>query len=700
MAGAAPTITYPLKTTQLYSRAAMGYLWAKRSEFGKTTVEALEKIYNRRTKGTLQCQQEIEYAPTNRSKASRMGYGRIYSKGPGLEKLEYDCRATLCRDYYHDLDMVNAHPTILTQFVRRTLDMDMPVLENYLDNREAVLAAVSAADDCDRDSAKKQVLAILNGSTPKIDCLRPLAEEVRRVAKILSNMPEHVALFESLKSEKNHYGSFLSHLTQTEERKCMLAMRRWCLAHDLSPDILCYDGIMVRKKEGLVITDEMLADLAGGVLEDTGYRIQIKEKPLVGFPFEATADAAIGPDPHVSVADYAAMKADFESRAGFLAPAGKFYLLRDNVVEFYDKESAQTVFGPIWHFPVPGQFEPVWFFPLWLKDPTRKITSSITINPADAGPGVLVLPFSPAWKDEEPPEDADVRVAFFKGFLEALVPDAQMRDCLTEWLAQLIQQPFKNSLTCPVLAGIKGCGKDTLGDFIGQHLLGRNYATNYDSNEQFWNPYDTGRHNRLFAKLEEACGVMNRQNEAALKARITASEITFNPKNVKPFTDRNFCRLMLTTNEANPVKMDEHERRFLVIHCGGSKVGDMAYFTELRRLLFCPEGAAAVGAWLEGLTIGAFPRVLPRSALAEAMIEDGKSVEVLWLESGEVWEKPEGMTSSELFPVFKAWCCATGKEPTRSVVVFGRNMGQAALDGKVVRVNHHGRSLYRQPGGG
>jgi len=686
MAAATPI---SIKATQLYSREAMAFLLPKLKEFDSKTQAFLKQIKDNRSKGLLQGQQEIEYRLAT-TKAGALGFGRLYSKGPGLEALQSECRATLCADYYHDLDMVNAQPTIMAQYVRRKLSQDMPLLEEYIENRDALLNVVMETANCNRDSAKEEVLKVLFNGNPAVECLRPLSQEIRKIAKEIARMPEHRQLFE-MSSKDNQYGSCLSMVMQTEERRCMLAMRDWCLANDLSPDILTYDGIMIRKKEGFSITEELLASISAAIETATGYRIQIKEKPLTGFHVEPVQ--AIGPDKFVTAADYAAMKADFESRAGFLAPAGKYYMVRNNMVEFYDKETAHMVFGPLWNFPIPGQFEPVWFFPLWNKDPARSITASITINPEDAGPGVLVLPFCPMWKSGQPPADAATRVEFFRGFLAALVPDEEMRSCLTEWMAQLIQQPFKNSLTCPVLAGIKGCGKDTLGDFIGEWLIGGQYSINYDSSEQFWSPYDTGRHNRIFAKLEEASGAMNRQHEAALKARITASTITINPKNVKPFTDRNFCRLLMTTNEANPVKMDEHERRFLLIHCGGSKVGDMAYFADLRRLLFCKEGAAAVGAWLEGLSIGAFPRVLPRSALALDMIEDSKTVEVQWLESDDPWDRPE-MTAGELFPAFKQWCYATGKEPTKNFVWFGRNLGQAALDMKVQRRMKDGRSIY------
>ncbi len=60
----------------------------------------------------------------------------------------------------------------------------------------------------------------------------------------------------------------------------------------------------------------------------------------------------------------------------------------------------------------------------------------------------------------------------------------------------MLQKPFENPKCGVILTGGKGCGKDTLGDFISQWVLGYKYAADYDSNEQ-WAPHDIDRMNKL-----------------------------------------------------------------------------------------------------------------------------------------------------------------------------------------------------------
>ena len=66
-------------------------------------------------------------------KASPTGYGRVYAqKGLSLALLRKQVRGTLCNGVYVDWDMVNAHPTILLQLLRRNC-ADRPELWRNLE---------------------------------------------------------------------------------------------------------------------------------------------------------------------------------------------------------------------------------------------------------------------------------------------------------------------------------------------------------------------------------------------------------------------------------------------------------------------------------------------------------------------------------------------------------------------------------------
>lgn len=271
-----------ITTTQLFSRAAIGSLWARRAEFEETTRKMLDRLYNNRKKGRLQCEQEITYKMAN-SKAGALGFGRLYGLGPSLEKIQNECRATLCCDLYHDIDMVNAQPTLLAQIAKRDLGMDMPELESYNDNRDIVINHVMETKSLSRDSAKQEIISILFGGSTKDPMLMPLKTERWEVAKQLSRLPQYAELFESKKSEKNVYGSFLAALTQTAERQAMLAMRDHLISAGWSVDVLAYDGVMVRKQPDVICDEALMTAISAAIKTATGFDVEVKEKPLMGF---------------------------------------------------------------------------------------------------------------------------------------------------------------------------------------------------------------------------------------------------------------------------------------------------------------------------------------------------------------------------------------------------------------------------------
>jgi hypothetical protein len=85
----AATLTpdYEVQTTQLFNRAALGNLRARRAEFDNNTEKLLNSLSNNRKKGTLQGTQEITYKLA-RTRAAQLGFGRLYGTKGSLEQLQ------------------------------------------------------------------------------------------------------------------------------------------------------------------------------------------------------------------------------------------------------------------------------------------------------------------------------------------------------------------------------------------------------------------------------------------------------------------------------------------------------------------------------------------------------------------------------------------------------------------------------------
>jgi hypothetical protein len=280
-----PELPNPITTTQLFSRAAIGALWERRAEFDDSTRKLLDKIWLRRGKHTVTCSLETTYrVSTNKKRQAALGYGRFYSAG-GLEQLEADCRAAICKEFYHDIDMVNAQPTILVQLAKKELGMDMPQLQAYVENRDAVLGHIMERDNVPREEAKQRLISILFGGYTDDYFLVPLYEEVQNVAKKFSHLSQYEDLVDACRKEKpkDYLKSLVAYITQTAERRVLLAMRDYLTSAGWSMDVLIYDGGMIRKRTDAACDDALMTAISTSIKEATGFDVQVKEKPLIGF---------------------------------------------------------------------------------------------------------------------------------------------------------------------------------------------------------------------------------------------------------------------------------------------------------------------------------------------------------------------------------------------------------------------------------
>ena len=87
------------------------------------------------------------------------GEGRLHASGPSLQTLPGWVRRLVAGKRYHDVDLVNAEPTLLLGLAA---DVEVPALHHYVTEREAVLAELIERNGIDRATAKKAVIATLN----------------------------------------------------------------------------------------------------------------------------------------------------------------------------------------------------------------------------------------------------------------------------------------------------------------------------------------------------------------------------------------------------------------------------------------------------------------------------------------------------------------------------------------------------------
>jgi hypothetical protein len=87
--------------------------------------------------------------------------GRMYGYRNTMTLISRQCRYYLFKNLYFDIDLKNAHPTMLLSYAEKN-NLEVHVLKEYIDNREKFLQKVMEFDGITRNDAKVAILRCLN----------------------------------------------------------------------------------------------------------------------------------------------------------------------------------------------------------------------------------------------------------------------------------------------------------------------------------------------------------------------------------------------------------------------------------------------------------------------------------------------------------------------------------------------------------
>ena len=219
-------------------------------------------------------------------------FGRLYPKRerggstPSLQGLKRDVRKALAHDQYTDVDMVNAHPVILSQLFLK-LGLACPALERYVDEREAVLTETGLG----RDEAKQAFITLMYGGERKDPT--PFMAEFRE--EFLTNATvilasEAYARYRTLAEAKkpaNVLGCGISFVAQDLERQLVCCAIQTLQSKGYEVGTIIHDGFLVRS---LMVKDQDLRDAEEAVRRTHGYEVRFVKKSLGDFDESALWD--------------------------------------------------------------------------------------------------------------------------------------------------------------------------------------------------------------------------------------------------------------------------------------------------------------------------------------------------------------------------------------------------------------------------
>ncbi len=354
--------------------------------------------------------------------------------------------------------------------------------------------------------------------------------------------------------------------------------------------------------------------------------------------------------------DYDTVKLDFEqTNFKVLDPVGFYTFICDKWI-FRDKTQLKVAYEN--KLLSDGSL----FIDKWLKDPMMRTYSRVSFE-ASLDQSVFVFP--------EPPPPSFIYTTYtcepnnnalevFDNLLDILTNNQQtIKTYIIKWLAHLVQKPQELPGVALIFIGQKGAGKDTLGDFIGEYIIGLKHYQNFSNQSQYFDKHDEMKSNKFLVKVEE----INKKslddgvNGETFKSAITSPTITINPKGKTPYTIKNYQRIIATSNNANSVDVGQKERRFCISVVSPKKIGEFDYWCKVRNVLFNPSGALAVVNMLLSIDISQVNiRILPENKYLSQLQEETVDSVQKFIEQIDTGE----YTGSILYQLYRDYCTAEG----------------------------------------
>jgi len=592
---------------------------------------------------------------------AKLGYGRVYGDCGSGEYLDYNYRNNLYGDTEHDIDMKNCHPTLLSQLARKK-GFICTNLEEYINHREEYLEQIidfyaQQGITYTRRDAKCTIIALMYGA--EIPAFKKFQTDLDVLTTLLKE--EHQTLFETVKrlKQKNINGAFLSYIAQTEERKCLDAMDSFFLQQNRSVDGLAYDGLMVRKVDkDEIFPIELLRKAEQFVKEKTGYDIILEIKPMV----RDIDDSLLKSKAESLDETYLQLKKVFETNHFYFESTNTIVRINDDgSFSHFTLDHAKIALNNLKLETSKGS---VPFINKWIPDSNRRtIRRFVNKMPDDCMYDEMSLFKGFAYQKMNVSPSHSQRTSaltLFQDLVHAISGDEEIvYEYVLHSMARMIQQPLiKSNVLIAFASPVEGTGKDTV-MLILKWLIGNDHTAHYTDTDTFWEKHDTGREGAIFVYLEEACSQLNKAKDGQLKALVTSDMINLNPKGFKPYSVPNLGNMWMTTNESEPFKVGEHNRRGMLIAPSARLLhADWTYiYQEIKTHSFLK----SIGEYLADIDLSSFnPTKFPETNIKKEMKALAKSSEKIFFEQ---WTLPqeegkelEWISASDLFKEYRTYC--------------------------------------------
>lgn len=264
------------------------------------SFEQLNKYYQRTKK--LDSDSNLGYVNVLYKQINKRG--RYFAKGGlSLQSLPREIRATISNEYYYDIDMVNAHPVILSHICKTKLEYDAKYLNEYINDRDQIINDIVKLNPTKSyEDIKKLILVILNGGYDSISnykltkWISKFKHEIDTIhTLIIKHYPKTYNRVKQLKKKNNNEfnieGSVMNHVLCDWENAILESIIEYLKNNLIITDnyVCCFDGIMILKsdlEDSDMDVEELIDNLQNHIFDEYDIVIKLKQKEMVGFEMD------------------------------------------------------------------------------------------------------------------------------------------------------------------------------------------------------------------------------------------------------------------------------------------------------------------------------------------------------------------------------------------------------------------------------
>jgi hypothetical protein len=559
------------------------------------TKQQLKKYYKRRQAGN-RVDTIYDYA----KEYSTYQIGRVYAiNALSLQSFERDIRNALAQGVYWDIDMVNAHPTILLQACK-SKGWACNELEHYVNNRDEVLGDIVKHYGCSTKDAKNLMIrmmflghpeawigdSVCENSTNHFPFVNAFRQELENIANNVYNNEKDISDVVAKKRKKNitqKKSCVLSLFLQSEEHKILIAIDKSLQTQGRLMDTFIFDGGLVRKlKDEIEFPNDILQQCEQDVKQKTGYEVKLSVKPLeTSFEIQETVN------------EYDTMKQEFET-THFKVMRPLMYVEQLNDGDYYIREPTELKNAYL-----NKMCNGVEFIDTWIKDPYIRTYDKMDFLPPPLQCPSNVFNMWQGFAIEHTDVVSSGNIQPFIDHTNIMVNhDDNGREYWLNILAQMLKEPGYLPGIAIVFKSSQGAGKNIYLELFNQ-ILGKDlFYETVNPVQDLMSRFSVGRKNRILINVDETNSKDTYSYSDQLKNYITSPHYNYEQKGVSPITLRNFNRFFFTTNNSCPIRIEDGDRRFVVFECSNEMKGNTQYFKDFAKYINDPSNQKAVYEYL------------------------------------------------------------------------------------------------------